>query len=139
VNRRQAIAADAVGLAALAASLAIAASIVPPGPMTALHWTVAALAAAALSLVLWHHRSGPRSLGGWLWLLGLSVLLAGIFWGANVGLDLIKPPGSRRHDAASTLGGIELWALFCPGLTAVALAGLVRSLALRVAGHAARD
>jgi hypothetical protein len=103
----------------------------PAGPPSGMAEAAGAAAMVVMAALLMHPRVGPRRWQGWLALAGFSVLLSAMFWAANQGLDLIKPPGSRRHDAMTTLAGLESWTLLCPGLTAVALAGLVRSLALR--------
>lgn len=87
---------------------------------------IGAVLVVLLAGAAWHLPLGPKRWQGWLSLAGFSVLLSAMFWAANQGLDLIKPPGSRRVDAAAFVCGLELWTLLCPGLTCVALAGLAR-------------
>ena len=118
--------ADAVGAAALALLFTAVAACAPAGFATSAAWDFAVLATAAGAACLWHHPHGRATPWRWLWLALNSVLLAAMFYGANEALDLLRPPG-RRDLPYATVFGLELWTLFCPLLTVVALAGSVRA------------
>ena len=118
--------ADGVGAVALALLFAAVAAFAPAGFATPAAWAFAVVATAAGAASLWHHPHGPATPWRWLWLAFQSVLLAALFYGANEALDLLRPPG-RRDLPYATVFGLELWTLFCPLLSGVALAGGVRA------------
>ena len=118
--------ADGVGAVALALLFGAMAVLAPAGFATPAAWVFAVVATASGAAYLWHHPRGPATPWRWLWLAFQSTLLAALFYGANEALDLLRPPG-RRNLPYATVFGLELWTLFCPLLTAVALAGGVRA------------
>ena len=139
VARRLHRRADAVGAVALALLFGSIAVLAPAGFATPVAWAFAVVATAAGAAYLWHHPHGPATPWRWLWLALNSVLLAALFYGANEALDLLRPPG-RRDLPYATVFGLELWTLFCPLLTVVALAGGVRAVSLEHrAGLQGRD
>ena len=121
--RRRADAAGAVALALLFGAVAV---LAPAGFATPAAWAFAAAAVPATAAWLWRPSAGIGTAWSWLLLALNSALLAALFYGANEALDLLRPPG-RRDLPYATLFGLELWTLFCPLLTVVALAGAVRA------------
>lgn len=89
-----------------------------------------ALYAVCLLLVMLLVSSTSLALrpGAWLYLAGCAVLLAGLFFGANAGLDVLHGAGRPKADVAQHLGGLALWCVLCPGLASVALACAVAGL-----------
>ncbi len=87
------------------------------------------------ALAFWHHEklaqrfSDPNQ---WLALAGGSILLGGFTFCADIFIGTVFHSGSHSAlDAASKAGGpfgFGLTLMICPGLTSVAIAGLVRSL-----------
>jgi hypothetical protein len=122
--------ADAVGFITLTVLCGLVARLLGTDVVSVPLWLLMYAACIACSVLLWRHGSGPSSPWGWLLLSVNSVLLASIFFGANAGLDVLKGPDRVRFDVAKSLG-FELWAVFCPGLTVVGVAGWLRSLWLR--------
>ena len=118
--------ANAVGALALALLSAAVAALAPAGFASPVAWAFAAAAVATAAAWLWRPARAPGTARGWLLLALNSVLLAALFYGANEGLDLLRSPGRRDLPYASVFG-LELWTLFCPLLTVVALAGAVRA------------
>ena len=120
--------ADAAGLAALTALLGSVALWLEAGAVGAPFWWIAGGLAAGGSALLWRLPAAPRTPRGWLMSAAASVWLAVLFFGANRALDALNGPRASPIDTGGTLGGFELWYALCPGLTAMALAGWVRSL-----------
>lgn len=92
-----------------------------------------ALYAVCVLLAMLLVRSRPLALrpGAWLYLAGCAVLLAGLFFGANAGLDVLHGASRAKVDVAQHLGGLALWCVLCPGLASVALACAVAGLTTR--------
>lgn len=71
-------------------------------------------------LALWPGRR-TVSAAVWCYVASCAALLAGIFYGANIGLDALHGISRPKANVAASLGGLELWLVFLPGLTALAL------------------
>ena len=113
--------------------------------LSSAYWPVAALLGSAgvgpgawwalyavcmlLAMLLVTSRSLALRSGAWLYLAGCAVLLAGLFFGANAGLDVLHGASRPKADVAQQLGGLALWCVLCPGLASVALACAVAGLA----------
>jgi hypothetical protein len=113
--------------------------------LSSAYWPVAALLGSAgvgpgawwalyavcmlLAMLLVKSRSLALRSGAWLYLAGCAVLLAGLFFGANAGLDVLHGASRPKADVAQQLGGLALWCVLCPGLASVALACAVAGLA----------
>lgn len=111
-----------VALAVLA--LAFGGSVVAVGAAAVdpLAWAVLFLA-CALACVLALRASAPKVAPAvWLYLAGCATLVAGIFYGANIGLDALHGATRPKANVAASLGGLELWFVFFPGLASVAMA-----------------
>lgn len=80
-------------------------------------------------------RASPRA---WLAAAGYSLLLALVLRGANFGLDALHGAQRVRIDVAAGLGGLELWFVLSPGVTAVTVAAWLQAITGARAGARAR-
>lgn len=127
---------DAVGLLALAPQAAVAVYWLAPAEEDhTILGILVYLVLAALALWLWHHDEYARSFATPTQCLGLaggSICIGAISFAMDVLIGLIfHHGGATPLDAASKAGGpfgFVLTLLICPGLTAIAVAGFVRSL-----------
>lgn len=78
--------------------------------------------------------ASPRT---WLAVALYSLLLAALFRGANVGLDALHGAQRVRIDVAASLGGLELWFVLSPGVTAIAVAAWVQCITIAKPGDRA--
>lgn len=90
----------------------------------------ATLYAIALSAFLVSASVGYPNWSPYQWLAAVfySVFFAVLFYGANLGLDVLHGANRPKTEVAQHLGGLEIWFFLCPGVFVVALAGLVRVL-----------
>jgi len=68
----------------------------------------------------------------WFIVLFYALFLALVFYGANIGLDVLHGANRRKADVARYLGGLEIWFFLCPGVAAFAVAGLLQAALSRV-------
>ncbi len=92
-------------------------------------WAALYVCCLSVAAALCHRRFArfKPSPGAWLLFALNSALLAALFWGANMALDLVNGAHRPKADWAAQLGGLELWFALCPGVLSVAIAGCVRS------------
>lgn len=97
-------------------------------PVAPLAWVGLYLATALLAVLAawWRWPRWPART--WLYACFCSLLLAASFWGANFALDALHGAARRKAEVTSTLGGLELWFVLCPGVASIAVSGLARSL-----------
>ena len=90
---------------------------------------------AATALGMWHGKTA-KSLTGpkhWLALFGASLLFAGISFAIDMAIGHISHPGIPIFEAGRAVRGpfgFAFTLILCPGLTSVAMAGLVRAIVL---------
>jgi hypothetical protein len=121
----------AAGLLTHAVTLWAFVLFVPSAGVAAAAWVVVYVAGA---LYLVATQLVPRlrlSVAQALRLLGYSVLVATLFFGANLALTALGNSVKPRQPLPSALGGLELWYLLVPGVAAVALASVVFGLLRR--------
>jgi len=116
---------DAVGLGAFSALYGAGVAALPAAHVHPASWTALFMACLVAAVPLW--RRWPQA---GLSIAGYSLLLAGIFLGANRGLDALNGPDRATLDVARSLGGLELWFVLCPGVSALGLGGWLRALAV---------
>jgi hypothetical protein len=132
------IVADALGLTVLALQVTCAVFWMAPNDgYRVISGTLIYFVLAATALGFWHYEklvqrfSNPNQ---WFGLASGSILLGGLSFCADILIGTVFHSGSSSaFDAASKAGGpfgIALTLLICPGLTAVAVAGLARSFLL---------
>jgi len=137
-SNRVLVASDALGLLVLAVLVALLVHwLVPDDGYRVVSGTLSYLVLAGMALSFWHHdKLSQRALEAshWIRMAGASLLLGGLSLCFDILIGSVVHPGSAsKIEAASrTIGplGIGLTLLISPGLTVVALAGLVRSLAV---------
>ncbi len=95
-----------------------------------LAWAALYVCCVSVAATLRHRRFArfQMSPGAWLLFAVNSVMLAALFWGANMALDLINGPHRPTVDWAAHLGGLELWFALCPGVLSVGISGCALSL-----------
>lgn len=120
--------ADAAGLVALAAFMALAAFFVPSSQVPIVAWLFAYPAGAASSLFIWHHPKAPTTPGKWLLAAAASIVAAPIWFGfAALGASIMftdEPTASKVFDLIMAL-------IISPGFTVVAFLGGFRALILQ--------
>ena len=96
-------------------------------------WVALYAAGVGAALAMQHPRFDAYRFPSSAWLLFAvnSVLVAALFWGATVGLELITVRQHANAAWSAYLGGLELWFALCPGALSVAIAGWTRSLQLQ--------
>ena len=106
-------------------------AVIPPRSVTLAAWT--ALYAIALVAFLYVDRAARPNWSSrtWLAVVFYSLFFAGIFYGANLGLDVLHGANRPKAEVARYLGGVEIWFFLCPGVSAFALAGLVQAFLSR--------
>jgi hypothetical protein len=91
---------------------------------------------ASCGLYMWHSEkvaqkiSGPA---GWAGMVGASVFLGALSFGGDMLVGIINYPGLSPFKAATKVAspfGFVLTVFLCPGLTIVAVAGLIRALVI---------
>jgi hypothetical protein len=126
--------ADAIGLAVLAVELIpVFHWLVPDDGFRLVEGMIAYGILAAGALYMWHKNemagkiSAPNA---WAAIIGASLLLGALSFGVDMILGSFQNPGLSPIEAGTKVGspfGFMLTVLLCPGLTMVAVAGLVRS------------
>lgn len=115
------------GLAALTVCYGAGAALLHAAAVSAAAWAALYAAGVIALLALPYSRAGRVPARRWLTAAGLTVLLAGIFFGADGALDALNGARRAKTQVAAHLGGLELWFVLCPGAASVALAAAVRA------------
>ena len=141
ISKRRVILADTIGLVVLAIQVAcLTRWLAPDDGFRILSGTLSYLVLVTGALAFWHHEKLAKNLSEakqWVKFGGGSILLGAVSFCFDMLIGTILHPSSSPLDAATKAGGpfgIGLTVLFCPGLTAVAVAGLTRSLLLQRQG-----
>lgn len=117
--------AKATGLLTHAAAFWVFVLLVPAANVAPAAWAVlyaaGALCLAATPRVHRFRLSPARALK----LLGYSVLVATLFFGADMALTALGNSAKPRQALPAAFGGLELWYLLVPGVAAVAVGSWV--------------
>jgi hypothetical protein len=126
---------DTVGLAALGLSVFLLAQwLLPDDGFRWINVGLAFIVLGAFALYLWHSDKYARKLSDaaeWMAFAGITILLGGLSFGADVIAGLISHPQLSPLDAGTKAGGpfgFLLTLFLCPGLTIVAVSGFIRAL-----------
>ena len=137
-SNRWSVVADAIGMLAIGVQLYLVVRwLVPDDGSRIIVGIVAFIPLTGLALYFWHkeppveHLSTPSD-----WALAIlgSVLIGGISFGADMLIGLITNPKLSPIEAGTKAGspfGFLLTLMLCPGLTMVAIAGLLRATILQ--------
>lgn len=125
------VAATAAGFTMLSLCYAGLVRLFAFAPVQAGAWVVLYAACLTLALAMWTGFAAQWSARRWALLAFYAAFLAMYIFSANMGLDVLYGVRRRRSYPEDYLGGIELWFALFPGLFAVAMGGLARTLWLR--------
>lgn len=109
----------------------VAAALAPSNGVAGLAWLMLYGACIAGAMAVWRFDLFRLPPGKWLVAAALAGLLAAILWGANIGLDALHGSSRVKVNVASSLGGLELWLVLCPGIVSIALASSLRGVIAR--------
>jgi hypothetical protein len=131
---RAAIPADIIGVVVLGLQVLVLFRWILPAFESRLAWGVVAYGLLACgAMYMWHARKIKEMIsepGEWAATIGGSVVLGALSFGVDVMLGAKNNPGLSLLETATKSGsplGFPLTVLLCPGLTVVAIAGLIRS------------
>jgi hypothetical protein len=123
------IAEDAVGLAVLAGEFAVAKLLIPSADMSLAAWLGLFSIVAMVALASWHSTKAPQKSLGWLQIIAASVVLGAISFAVDILIGHLDHPNLPLIEAgAEAPFGFFLTLVFCPGMTVIAVAALVRSV-----------
>ncbi len=127
---KTAIAADTIGLGVLAAETELLVLLTSTLGVPFWGWTLAYVFLAACALFAWHGEKWPKEPRAVLKVVLLTLLLGGLFFGADLILGHFDYPELPLFRAAVTYRGFILTALVFPLTTMVVLAGYLRAIFL---------
>jgi hypothetical protein len=122
--------ANAAGLAAITAVYWLIVALLRDAPVVWLAWAVLYAVCLLLGLGAWRVWRPEAGVRFWAVAAFRVLLLAGIFYGANGGLDALYGSDRQRARVEAGLGGMELWFVLCPGLFSVAVGSALRAAVL---------
>lgn len=111
----------AVALLTLSLSYWGAVFLLPTATVSAVAWTSLFSVCAASCFLLFRRQALGWPPVAWLYLAACCLLLAALFYGANVGLDTLHGASRPKADVAASLSGLELWFVLAPGLASLCL------------------
>lgn len=136
-SNRWSVASDGVGLLTLGVQLYLLFSWLLPDRGSRVTWSgLAFVVLAALALYTWHKDPPlkyPCEPGEWAAAIVASVLMGAVSFGIDTVVGLINNPKLSPTEAGTKVGGpfgFPLTLMLCPGLTMVAIAGLLRAFLL---------
>ena len=121
------IAQDGVGLVVLAGEFAIAMLLFDHQLMSFTAWIGLYCIIAIIAIAIWHSEKAPQSSLLWLEMVVGSFVLGLLFFVSDILVGHISHPNLPLIEAAQQAPfGFFLTLATCPGLTIIAIAGLVR-------------
>ncbi len=125
--------ADLVGLIVVFSALAIAILVARPSDIPIILWVLAFVVVGAIAVGSWHGEKWPTTPSGSLKVAGSSILVGVLFYIVDTVVAHFEHPEIRSGWSAPRLG--ECLVLLrpravCPGLTTIALGGVVRATCL---------
>jgi hypothetical protein len=125
-----------VALLVQAAAFWSVVAFVPAGLVTPTAWVgLHAVSVAAFIASRFANRPAWRA-RRWFALVFYSLMFAGMFYGLNIGQDILRGADRPKAEVAKHLGGVEIWFFLCPGVATFALAGATNALASSRRRHA---
>ena len=126
------LALDAIGLAVIAALFGFTVFLISSGShISTLLFFFVYLALSGVAIYVWHNKSSPRHPKQWAWWTLGSVATGALLFTADMVIGNFMYPNLPLLKAGTKVGGplgFLATLAVCPGVTFVALAGLVRSL-----------
>ncbi len=117
-----------IALMFLTAAYATGVALLPGAAVAPEAWVGLYGVCVLVSWLLWQGPAGRAPARVWLEWVVYAPLLAALFFGADGALDALNGPLRAKAGVAESLGGLDIWFVFCPGVVAVALGGAVHSL-----------
>ena len=125
--------ADLVGLIVVFSALAIAILVARPSDIPIILWVLAFVVVGAIAVGSWHGEKWPTTPSGSLKVAGSSILVGVLFYIVDTVVAHYEHP-----EVPIWLVGTKAWGMFgfvataavCPGLTTIALGGVVRATCL---------
>ena len=125
--------ADLVGLIVVFSVLALAVLVARTADIPAFLWVLAFVVVGAIAVGSWHGAKWPTTPSGSLNVAGSSIMLGVLFYIADTVVAHYEHP-----EVPIWLVGTKAWGMFgfvataavCPGLTTIALGGVVRAICL---------
>jgi hypothetical protein len=125
--------ADLVGLTVVFGVLTVIVFVVRSSDTPAFLWAIAFVVVGVIAVGIWHGEKWPTTPFGSLKLAGSSVLIGGLFYIADTVITHFERPEVPIWLVGTKAGGMfgfVVTAAVCPGLTIIALAGVVRAICL---------
>lgn len=112
-----------VALMVQAAAFWSVVALVPTGLVTPLAWAGLHALGAVAFMVSGLARWPAWPARSWFALLFYALMFGGMFYGLNIGQDILRGAGRPKAEVARHLGGVDIWFLLCPGVATFGLAG----------------
>jgi hypothetical protein len=137
-SNRWSFVSDCVGVLTIGVQLYLLVRwLVPNDGSRAILGVLAYIVLAGLALYSWHKEPPLKNLSEpseWAMAIVASVVMGGVSFGIDMLIGLFNNPKLSPIEAGTMVGspfGFPLTVMLCPGLTMLAIAGLLRALMLR--------